>query len=105
MLPVALKVPVDLNRMKADVFAGFTDRLIPVATIPMHTPREAIDELEFAVRDLAGAVNTIGQSKRRGGDRSSRLAQLASLIRPSHCRGDVGPTRGAPSRPKGLGRR
>jgi predicted TIM-barrel fold metal-dependent hydrolase len=24
----------------------------PVATIPMHTPREAIDELEFAVRDL-----------------------------------------------------
>jgi predicted TIM-barrel fold metal-dependent hydrolase len=41
-----------LNRMKADMFAGFTDRLIPVATIPMHTPREAIDELEFAVRDL-----------------------------------------------------
>ena len=33
-----------LNRMKADMFAGFTDRLIPVATIPMHTPREAIDE-------------------------------------------------------------
>jgi predicted TIM-barrel fold metal-dependent hydrolase len=41
-----------LNRMKAEMFAGFTDRLIPVATIPMHTPREAIDELEFAVRDL-----------------------------------------------------
>ena len=41
-----------LNRMKADMFAGFTDRLIPVATIPMHTPSEAIDELEFAVRDL-----------------------------------------------------
>ena len=41
-----------LNRMKADMFAGFTDRLIPVATSPMHTPREAIDELEFAVRDL-----------------------------------------------------
>ncbi|MBF6560771.1 MAG: amidohydrolase family protein [Candidatus Binataceae bacterium] len=41
-----------LNRMKADMFAGLTDRLIPVATIPMHTPREAIEELEYAVGEL-----------------------------------------------------
>ena len=41
-----------LNRMKADMFADFTDRLIPVATIPMHTPQEAIEELEFAVKEL-----------------------------------------------------
>jgi hypothetical protein len=31
-----------LNRMKADIFAGFTDRLIPVATIPMHTPQRRL---------------------------------------------------------------
>jgi predicted TIM-barrel fold metal-dependent hydrolase len=41
-----------LNRMKAEMFVGTTDRLIPVATIPMHTPQEAIDELQFAVGDL-----------------------------------------------------
>jgi predicted TIM-barrel fold metal-dependent hydrolase len=41
-----------LNRMKADLFDGLTDRLLPVATIPMHTPAEAIAELEFAVGEL-----------------------------------------------------
>lgn len=37
-----------LNRFNADVFAEFADRLLPVAEIPMHTPDEAIDELEHA---------------------------------------------------------
>jgi predicted TIM-barrel fold metal-dependent hydrolase len=41
-----------LNKMKAEMFVGYTNRLLPVATIPMHTPREAIEELEFAVREL-----------------------------------------------------
>ncbi len=41
-----------LNLMKAEMFAGTTDRLVPVATIPMHTPDEAIEELQFAVGDL-----------------------------------------------------
>ena len=37
-----------LNRFNADVFAEFADRLLPVAEIPMHTPEEAVDELEHA---------------------------------------------------------
>jgi predicted TIM-barrel fold metal-dependent hydrolase len=41
-----------LNKMKVDTFAGCTDRLIPVATIPMHTPEEAIEELEYAIGTL-----------------------------------------------------
>jgi predicted TIM-barrel fold metal-dependent hydrolase len=41
-----------LNKMKAEMFAGYTDRLLPVATIPMHTPGEAIEELDYAVRHL-----------------------------------------------------
>lgn len=41
-----------LNKMKVDMFAGYTDRLLPVATIPMHTPKEAIAELEYAVGEL-----------------------------------------------------
>jgi predicted TIM-barrel fold metal-dependent hydrolase len=37
-----------LNRFNAGVFAEFADRLVPVAEIPMHTPGEAVDELEHA---------------------------------------------------------
>ncbi len=37
-----------LNAFNAELFADLGDRLIPVASIPMHTPAEAIDELEHA---------------------------------------------------------
>jgi predicted TIM-barrel fold metal-dependent hydrolase len=40
-----------LNQMKADLFGEFSDRLIAAATIPMHTPHEAIEELKFAVSE------------------------------------------------------
>ncbi len=41
-----------LNRCNANAFAEYADRLIPVAAIPMHTPEEAIAELEYAVGTL-----------------------------------------------------
>ena len=41
-----------LNRMKADTFAGLEKRMTPAAVIPMHTPEEAVDELEYVVRQL-----------------------------------------------------
>jgi predicted TIM-barrel fold metal-dependent hydrolase len=41
-----------LNQMKAETFRGFEDRMTPAALIPMHTPAEAIAELEYAVREL-----------------------------------------------------
>ena len=41
-----------LNRANADTFAGLGDRLTPVAAIPMHTPDEAVAELEYAVTEL-----------------------------------------------------
>ncbi|HLH76006.1 MAG TPA: amidohydrolase family protein [Candidatus Binataceae bacterium] len=40
------------NLMKAEMFAEFSDRLTPVAGIPMYTPQEAIEELEYAVKEL-----------------------------------------------------
>ncbi|MGH8012063.1 MAG: amidohydrolase family protein [Candidatus Binataceae bacterium] len=40
------------NMFHADLFREYPDRMTPVAVIPMHTPAEAIDELEFAVRTL-----------------------------------------------------
>jgi predicted TIM-barrel fold metal-dependent hydrolase len=41
-----------LNRANAATFAPLGDRLVPVAAIPMHTPEEAVDELDAAVTEL-----------------------------------------------------
>jgi predicted TIM-barrel fold metal-dependent hydrolase len=38
-----------LNDYYADVFCEFPDRMTPAAVIPMHTPEEAIAELDYAV--------------------------------------------------------
>ncbi len=41
-----------LNRANAETFAPLADRLCPVAAIPMHTPEEAVAELDYAVTVL-----------------------------------------------------
>ena len=41
-----------MNMLYADMFRGLSDRLTPVAVIPMHTPEEAVAELDFAVKSL-----------------------------------------------------
>ena len=41
-----------LNRCNAETFAPLADRLTPVAAIPMHSPEEAVAELEYAVTQL-----------------------------------------------------
>jgi predicted TIM-barrel fold metal-dependent hydrolase len=41
-----------LNRANATTFAPLADRLTPVAAIPMHTPDEAVAELDYAVTEL-----------------------------------------------------
>src|SRR5438132_9521559 len=41
-----------LNKLHADCFREYADRMTPVAVIPMHSPAEAIAELEYAVRTL-----------------------------------------------------
>ena len=41
-----------LNRCNAELFAPLANRLTPVAAIPMHTPEEAVAELEYAVNRL-----------------------------------------------------
>ncbi len=40
------------NTLYADMFKGLSDRLTPVALIPMHSPDEAIAELDYAVAEL-----------------------------------------------------
>jgi predicted TIM-barrel fold metal-dependent hydrolase len=41
-----------INHYHADVYAPYKDRLTPVAVIPLHTPEEGIEEVEFAVKTL-----------------------------------------------------
>ena len=38
-----------LNDYYADLFTEYGDRMTPTALIPMHTPQEAIEELDYAV--------------------------------------------------------
>ena len=48
------------NIVTADYFAKLSDRLTPAAVIPMHTPEEAIAELEFATKQLGSKVAMFG---------------------------------------------
>jgi predicted TIM-barrel fold metal-dependent hydrolase len=45
-----------LNRMFADLYRDYADAITPAGLIPMHTPAEAIDELQYAVRELGFKV-------------------------------------------------
>ena len=40
------------NTFVADIYREYADRITPVAVIPMHTPEEAVAELEHVVRTL-----------------------------------------------------
>lgn len=54
-----------LNLFHADYFRAYADRMTPAAAIPMHTPQEAIEELEYAVKGLGmKAIMTAGYVRR-----------------------------------------
>jgi predicted TIM-barrel fold metal-dependent hydrolase len=54
-----------INHFHADQYRKHAHRLTPVAGIPMHTPQEAIEELEFAVKTLGLKVINIPGGVRR----------------------------------------
>jgi hypothetical protein len=69
--------------MVADLFRDCADRLTPAATIPCHTPDEAIEELEYAVNTLNLKVAMLGNLVRRPielGQRDSELAPFAYWV-------------------------
>ena len=49
-----------LNTMLADMFRGVSHKLTPSAGIPMWSPDEALEELEFAVNELGFKAATFG---------------------------------------------
>src|SRR5438034_747996 len=53
------------NVFTADQFRDLSDRIIPAAIIPMYTPEQAIEEIEFAVRQLGYKVIMVGGLMRR----------------------------------------
>jgi predicted TIM-barrel fold metal-dependent hydrolase len=54
-----------VNLYNADVFRPYADRLAPVAAVPLHTPEEGIEELQFAVKELGYKVALVPGSLRR----------------------------------------
>jgi predicted TIM-barrel fold metal-dependent hydrolase len=48
------------NRCAADLFAPYSDRLTPVAMIPMNSPGEALDELDYCTSELGMKAVLLG---------------------------------------------
>src|SRR5262244_4319342 len=53
------------NVFTAEQFRGLSDRIIPAAIIPMYAPEEALEELEFVVKQLGYKVVMVGGMMRR----------------------------------------
>jgi len=53
------------NVFTAEQFKGLSDRVIPASIIPMYTPEEAIEELEFTTKQLGYKVAMVGGLMRR----------------------------------------
>jgi predicted TIM-barrel fold metal-dependent hydrolase len=71
------------NRCAADLFAPYADRLTPVAMIPMYSPGEAIDELEYCKNELGmKAVLLNGLVYRSLGDDLPRGARWVDCFGP-----------------------
>jgi predicted TIM-barrel fold metal-dependent hydrolase len=54
-----------VNRMNAEMFRPYADRITPAAVVPVHTPAEAIEEATYAVRELGLRVLMIANHVRR----------------------------------------
>ncbi len=50
------------NIVSAGYFKDLSDRMTPAAIIPMHTPEEAIAELEFVTKQLGSKVGMFGSA-------------------------------------------
>ena len=53
------------NIVSAGYFKDLSDRMTPAAIIPMHTPDEAIAELEFVTKQLGSKVGMFGSAMPR----------------------------------------
>ena len=76
------------NTYNADLFSEFADRLTPAAVIPMHTPDEAIAELEYAVGTLGlKAIVIAGDVMRPVPSVAREFPELADTVLYQDCFG------------------
>lgn len=69
------------NTYAIEAFRPYSDRLIPVAVIPMETPGEAIAELEHAITNLGFKAAVLQQWSNRGVAKIERqYPDLAGLV-------------------------
>src|SRR5215475_9776497 len=54
-----------VNRMNAEMFAPYRDRIAPAAVVPVYTPEEAIEEATYAVKTLGFKVIMISNHVKR----------------------------------------
>lgn len=65
------------NIFCAEYFGRYSDRMTPVAVIPMHTPEEAVEELEFTTRQLGLKAVLLGSMVQRRKDVSAPAGDSA----------------------------
>ena len=71
------------NVMNAEVFGSHADRMTPAAMIPMGTPHEAIEELDFAIGELGMKTTMIvGTVRRPIADVAERATNLEAYELP-----------------------
>jgi predicted TIM-barrel fold metal-dependent hydrolase len=54
-----------VNMMNAEMFRPYAHRMTPAAVVPMYTPQEAIEEAEYAVKELGMKAIMIANHVRR----------------------------------------
>lgn len=72
------------NIHRSAAYASYSDRIAPVAIIPMHNPQEALDELDHAVGELGMKATLMGAYARRPlpGQNESRSATWLDTFGP-----------------------
>ena len=68
------------NRYQAELFAPYADRMTPAAVIPMHTPDEALAELDHAVVELGMKVVMLNSMVERSVEKGPEAAEWYDMI-------------------------
>ena len=74
-----------LNMLYADMFGPYADRMTASAVIPMHSPEEALAELEFAVNELGlKTVSIPGEGRGPVPEVAAAMPELAGKTQQIH---------------------
>jgi predicted TIM-barrel fold metal-dependent hydrolase len=78
-----LRAPIcrAVNKYSSRLFAPYADRIIPAAIIPMETPDEAVEEIDYAVGELGHKLVVLGgQATRAVGESGDPAASRIDVF-------------------------